>query len=75
MDLGVYVDCSFFTHGDYDWVLCVKSKNILNVKKFIERFNNLFRENVEDISILDIIFPVEIHGIQNPNIEEFKNYF
>jgi DNA-binding Lrp family transcriptional regulator len=73
--IGVYVDCSFFTHGLYDWVLCITARDIRHVKKFVEIFNTLFKGYVQDLQILDVVFPVEKNGFTNPNVKEFKEFF
>ena len=74
--IGVIVESSYFLHGIYDWLLVVIAKDILHVKKFCELFNQLFKEGlVSDIQVLEVMFPVEVNGIPNPNIEQFLSFF
>ena len=76
MKIGVTVESSYFIHGVYDWLLCVTAESIVQVKKFCESFNLLFKEGfVSDIQILEVIFPVEVNNFNNPNMEEFLSLF
>ena len=76
MKIGVVVESSYFTHGVYDWLACITAENIKQVKKFCESFNMLSKEGfVSNIQILEVIFPVEVNNINNPNMEEFLSFF
>jgi Lrp/AsnC family transcriptional regulator len=74
-DMDIFLEDSHFIHGTYDWLLSMTAKDIRQVKKFTETFNKLFKDYVQKIDILEVIFPIAKNGVQNPNVEEFKNIF
>ncbi len=63
--IGVFIDCSFFLHGCFDWLFCLSAHDIKYVKKFVELFLVLFKGYVSNIEILEVVFPVEKCGIDN----------
>ena len=74
--IGVTVEDSFFLNGSYDWLLSLTAGDIKQVKQFNNLFNNLFKEGfVSDIQVMEVIFTVENSGINNPNLEKFKDFF
>ena len=75
VDLGMDVECSFYVHGSYDWLLCITASHIRQVKQFTESFNELFKDYVADLQVLEVIFPIEKAGIENPNVDDFKAFF
>jgi len=72
---GVEFDCSFYIHGYFDWSLCITAPNIIAVKKFIEILKTKFGEHISEIQVLEVIFPLLKSGFDNPNREEFREYF
>ena len=74
--VGVTVESSYFIHGVYDWLLCITTESIAQVKKFCEVLNFLYKEGfVSDIQIFEVIFPVEVNNFNNPNMDEFLSFF
>lgn len=74
-EMDIYLEDSHFIHGSYDWLLSMTAKDIRQVKKFTETFNKMFKDYVQKIDILEVIFPISKNGLQNPNVEDFKNIF
>jgi DNA-binding Lrp family transcriptional regulator len=75
-DIGVAIESSYFVHGSFDWVLIVTSPDIKQVKQFVNSLYKFFSEGfIDDLQILETIYPVEINGINNPNIQEIEEYF
>jgi DNA-binding Lrp family transcriptional regulator len=75
-EIGVEVESSYFVHGSFDWVIVATTTNIKKIKQFVNQLYNYFSEGyVEDLQILETIFPVEINGISNPNVREIEDYF
>ena len=66
---------SYFVNGAYEWVVLLAAPSILQAKKFVEIFMTKFKDYISDIQILEVIFPVQIDGFDNPNIKEFLTYF
>ncbi len=73
---GICLESSYFVHGFYDWIICVTAKDIRQVKKFCESLYSLAKAGyLSDIQIMEVLFPVEISRLINPNLEEFSNLF
>jgi hypothetical protein len=74
--LGVELESSFFVHGLYDGVLCITAADINQVKGFCDSIRMLFKGTyASEIHILEVLFPIERNGFDNPNLEEFKDFF
>ena len=71
----VEIDCSFFTHGYFDWSLCITAPNTIVMRKFIELLKTKFGEHISEIQVLEVIFPLLKSGFDNPNLTEFKEFF
>jgi len=73
------MDCnmiaSFYTHGEYDWVIIFTSPNTIQAKKVSELFIEKYHKFLAELKMLETIFPAEIHGKVNPNINDLKNLF
>lgn len=75
-EIGVTVESSYFVHGSFDWTMIVTARDIKQVKQFVNKLYKYFSEGfIEDLQILEIIFPIEINGISNPNVKEIETYF
>ena len=62
--IGIYIESSYFIYGSFDWLLCINAKNIKHVKKFCSLLINLFGEdNISDMDIHEVVFPVEKNNI------------
>ena len=73
--IGVNVVDSLYVHGPYDWVFSITTNHIKQVKKFSEVFHTIFKDYVSDMQVLEVVFPLEKSGFDNPNREEFREYF
>jgi len=71
----VEIDCSFFTHGYFDWSLCITAPNTRVMGKFIELLRTKFGEHISEMQVLEVIFPLLKSGFDNPNLTEFKEFF
>ena len=69
------ISCSFFSHGNYDWIICFNAPNIREAKGFMEYFNKLYEGFISDIHLITIMFSAVRSGIKNPEIEKFKDIF
>jgi DNA-binding Lrp family transcriptional regulator len=72
---GVYIECSFLTHGSYDWVICFSASNIREAKGFVEYYNKLYEGFLSDINLIEIMFPVVRAGVKNPEIDRLNDFF
>ena len=58
-----------FNHQGTVWV-----KDIIEVKKIITKYKNIFKENFKEIDVLDVLAIFRNNGVTNPKmIEEWKN--
>jgi len=73
--LGVDAIGSYFVHGSFEWVVLIAAPNIKYAKKFVEICLGSFKDYISDVQILEVIFPIQINGIDNPNMEEFLDLF
>jgi hypothetical protein len=73
--LGIIAQASYFTNGIFDWIVLLSAKNIRNVKKFVESLRVEYSNVVSDIQILEILFPLEKEGIDNPNRNKLREFF
>jgi len=74
--IGVHFRSSYFVHGIYDSLTLVTANDIGHVKEYCERLNILVQGGfVKEMHILEVLFPIEVNGIINPNMDEFLSFF
>jgi DNA-binding Lrp family transcriptional regulator len=71
---GVHYESSCLVNGLFDALICITAEDIKQVKRFIDSLNKLYGANISDIHILEVLFPVGRGGIDNPNIENLREY-
>jgi len=74
-EIDINIVGSFYVHGDYDWVIIVTARDIKQVKRTVELFFNELEEYISNVKILEVLFPLEKCGIENPNSEKIKDFF
>ena len=72
---GIEIDFTLLVHGDYDLVVCATTPSIKETIILSNIFSSTFGEYISDIKILDVIFPIQKGGLDNPNILELKEFF
>ena len=73
--MEIIVESTSYVHGDFDGIHIIRASNIVQVKKYCEILNKLFKSYISHMIILEEMFPIEKNGIVNPNIEELKDVF
>ena len=73
-NVNVVIRHSYYTHGSYDWIMCFKTNNIKNAKKFCEILNKTYHGYIKEVDLIQIIFPIMIQGVFNPEAEELKQF-
>ena len=73
--LGVNIEDNLYVHGSYDWVFSITASHIKQVKNFSEVFHTMFKDHISDVQILEVVFPIEKCGFDNPNAKELREYF
>ena len=74
-ELGVHLMTSSYTNGAYDYIICIDASDIKGAKRFVENLNRLFGDAISEILLIEEMFCVQKCGIQNPEIERFKEFF
>jgi len=72
---GVEIITSSYMNGLYDWVVCFNATDIRVAKNLVETFNKLFEGYIIETHLLEEMFSTVSFGINNPEIEKFKDFF
>jgi len=73
---GVNIESTYFFHGLYDGQICVTAENMIQVKNFIAEMQKKLGEHYfKEISILEVLIPIQMRGFNNPNLTKLKEYF
>jgi DNA-binding Lrp family transcriptional regulator len=72
---GIDITCSFYTHGNYDWVICFSADNIREAKGFVEYFNRLYKGFLSDIQLIEVLFSAVRSGVRNPEVDKLNDFF
>ena len=73
-DIDVQIETSIYIHGEYDWIMIVEAEDITKAKQFTEMLNKLYQGYIDEIQILQILFPVKVHGIINPDKDKLIEF-
>ena len=72
--MEIIIGSSYYIHGLYDWILCFAAEDLRQAKKFDGEFLKYFKEYVQETQLLENIFTVKRSGIENPCIEDLKEF-
>ena len=67
LPIGVIIESSFYTHGNYDWIILFTARDINQVKIFCNVLYQGFPGIIEKIDIQQILYTVRKHFIFNPD--------
>lgn len=73
-ELDVIIEHSYYTNGICDWIICLKSGNIANAKKFCEVLLKTYKGYIENYNLIEILFPIRVQGIINPELEKLNEF-
>ena len=73
--IGVFIETSYYTNGEYDWISIASAESIFQMKKYEEFILKHFGDILSDVKILEILFPLEKNNIENPNKEGLMDFF
>lgn len=73
MEIEIIDSC--YLHGHYDWMFTVTAQDMKNVKRFTHLLSKEYQLWINEILVLQNIFPVKKCGIFNPNMNEIKDLF
>ena len=74
-ELDITLISSTLTNGAYDYIICFNAPDIKIAKRFVENLNKIFEGMISEIHLIEQLFCVQKCGIQNPNIEQIKEFF
>ncbi len=66
-EMDVFIESSYFVHGNYDWLITVIASDIKHVRKFCEALFKAFPGAMEKIEVLQTLYAVRKHHIFNPD--------
>jgi DNA-binding Lrp family transcriptional regulator len=72
---GIDINFNLLVHGDYDLILCATTPSIKETILLSNTLSSMFGEYISDIKILDVIFPMQKGGLDNPRISDLKDFF
>jgi len=73
--IGVEIICSSYLHGLYDWMFVFTAPDIKGAKKFTEILTREYHPIINEIHLLEDIFPVKTCNIANPDVKKLKDLF
>ena len=73
--IDIEILSSSYLHGHYDWMFVVTANDMKNVKRFTHLLSKEYQLWINEILVLQNIFPVKKCGIINPNMDEIKKLF
>jgi DNA-binding Lrp family transcriptional regulator len=72
---GVDFINSIYLNGRYDYMISFYANNLKDAKKVVELYNQLYPGIVSEIDLHEEMFSVQRSGINNPEINKFKDFF
>jgi len=72
---GIEIDFNLLVHGDYDLALCVTTRGVKELVILTNALNKMFGEYIAEMKTLEVLFPLQKGGIDNPNLEKLKEFF
>lgn len=70
----VFIQDIYFTHGLFDAIVIFQAKNIVTANKFVENLKLNIGEYFSDIKLHQILLPVRVRGIKNPDIAKLIDF-
>lgn len=74
-EIGIEVESSSYLHGRYDWMFIISADDMKSAKRFSHLLIKEYQMWVNEVHILEDIFPIKKCGIVNPNAEKLKDFY
>jgi len=71
---GLTIESSYYTHGEYDWILRQTVENLTHAKKFSNSLNALHPGYIEEITLIQTLMFVRKHYVLNPERKKLKDF-
>jgi Lrp/AsnC family transcriptional regulator len=72
--IGATIESSYYVNGEYDWVVTLTARNIVQAKKFCESLLALHPGVIEKIVLLETLFVVKNHYVLNPESKKLREF-
>jgi Lrp/AsnC family leucine-responsive transcriptional regulator len=73
-ELGITIENSFYTHGEYDWVITFIAQDIRQAKKFSNSLIALHPGVIEKITIIQTLMFIKKQNILNPEKTQLREF-
>lgn len=72
LELGMIVETSYFTHGEYDWVLIFMAKDLKHALKLSNLLLSKYTEMVSKFELIQILITLRSQFILNPDYMKLR---
>jgi len=73
-DLHFRIENIDYVHGRYDGIISFWADDLLTAKKFINKFSEHMQGLIENVELLETIFPIRRQTIKNPQMKLLSNF-
>jgi len=65
---------TFYLHGNSDIMILLWAEDLIEAKKFLNSYKHMFKDNITNVDLFEVISIFRNNGIENPKmIEEWTN--
>jgi DNA-binding Lrp family transcriptional regulator len=72
--IGITIESSFYVNGIYDWIICFNAEDIKQAKKLSESLNRLYEGYIQELHLIEKMFPVKRCGVDNPEVGKLMEF-
>jgi len=65
---------SFYLNGAFDWIVVFAAPSIIDAKKYCGYLDIIYADFIEEVELLEVIFPVARCGKINPEIYNLREF-
>jgi DNA-binding Lrp family transcriptional regulator len=73
-ELHMRIENITYVHGKYDGVISFWTDDLISAKKFVNQFSIHMQGLIEEIELLETIFPIRRQTIKNPHIAMLSDF-
>ena len=73
--IGITITDSYFTNGNFDWILCFTANDMREAKSFIEIFIKIYEEFISETYLIEKMFTAVSSEVTNPDIKKLDDFF
>ena len=66
---------TYYLNGEYDFISTFRARNLNDAKKYQEQFGLIYKGFIERTMILEVLFPLRLNGILNPDVNMLSEFF